>query len=437
VDRLRGEVDRERERYGDQHRIGCPDDRRVSGRFARRFSDRLTSGEVVVTARPSPIGPVWSSAMVSRRIHPRWAALVGCFLVLLALVSPVLPVTAASDVNYSVGKSVSSRDEQDVREAVRFAQDYLKEIFAYDPSHPLVVNIRNSSDPTDPGVVAYSGGDFLVVYTASQGWVDASPFDRLHVIVHEYVHVYQFDFTGHRYDASPAWLIEGMAEYLSYQAVIERGLVPDRAVADYQTWAVAQDGDGLDLKSVESLHAFQSAGGPIYPLSYLAITFLIDHGSTSNLDRYFREIGGGADWRSAFADVFGRDVDSFYEAFARWRSALIAPTKMPKAFVHVKASTAPAAVTIETVATAVAVGDQTTVVAETEPGANCKFRLRSGNRPAVIDRPSVADASGLVFWLVTIPADLPRGPATAMVTCGGDRSTATIEVTPARQTVAG
>ena len=79
---------------------------------------------------------------------------------------------------------------------MRFAQDYLKEIYDYGPADPLVVNIRNSSDPADPGVVAYSGGDFLVVYTGSQGWVEASPFDRLHVIVHEYVQVYQFDFAG-------------------------------------------------------------------------------------------------------------------------------------------------------------------------------------------------------------------------------------------------
>jgi hypothetical protein len=110
---------------------------------------------------------------------------------------------------------------------------------------------------------------------------------------------------------------------------------------------------------------------------------------------------------------------------------LIAPTNMPKAFAPVKASTVPADAAIETVATAAAVGEQTTVVAETEPGAQCKLRLRSGNRPAMVNRGSVADAGGLVFWLVTIPAELPPGPATVTVSCGGERSTATIEIEPA------
>ncbi|HEY7032459.1 MAG TPA: collagenase [Thermomicrobiales bacterium] len=369
--------------------------------------------------------------MVPRRFHPRWAGLVGCFLVLLTSVAQSQPATAAADVDFSVGDTVSSRDEQDVREAVRFAQDYLQELYDYAPADPLVVNIRNSSDPADPGAVAYSGGDFLVVYTGSQGWVEASPFDRLHVIVHEYLHVYQFDFAGRGDDAAPAWLHEGMAEYLSYQAVIERGLVRARAVADYQAWAVAQADEGLDLKTVESLRAFQSAEGPIYPLSYLAIAYLVEDGNTRDLDRFFRTVGEGADWRSAFAAVFGRDVDAFYEAFARWRSELIAPTNMPKAFAPVKASTVPADAAIETVATAAAVGEQTTVVAETEPGAQCKLRLRSGNRPAMVNRGSVADAGGLVFWLVTIPAELPPGPATVTVSCGGERSTATIEIEPA------
>src|SRR5262249_38666878 len=153
-------------------------------------------------------------------------------------------------------------------------------------------------------------------------------------------HVYQYDLSGLGDDASPAWLIEGMAEYLSYQAVIDRGLARARAVADYQAWAVADGGDGLELKRVEALGAFQSAGGPIYPLSYLAIQYLVEDGSVGDLDRYFRAVGAGQDWRSAFEDVFGRDVDTFYAAFDRWRRDLIAPTKMPKAFATVVASPA-------------------------------------------------------------------------------------------------
>jgi hypothetical protein len=34
----------------------------------------------------------------------------------------------------------------------------------------------------------------------------------------------------------------------------------------------------------------------------------------------------------------------------------------------------------------------------------------------------------VVFWLVTIPEELPPGPATVTIACGGPRETVTIEI---------
>ena len=353
---------------------------------------------------------------------------IALLLTLLSIFSPLAAAVAAVDISFSVGDSVSSQDEGDVREAIRFAQDYLKANFASDPSQSLVVNIRNSSHPTNPGVVAFAGGEYLVVYSGSIGWTDSSPFGRLQVVVHEYVHVYQHDLIGLDDETSPAWLIEGTAEYLSFDAVVASGLVRARAVTDYQAWAVADGGHGIDLASVESLRAFQRAEGPVYPLSYLAIQFLVEDGRTADLDRYFREIANGADWRPAFAEVFGRDVDAFYKEFADWLRALIAPRSMPKVFRPIEVSDEPADVTIEEIADAVAVGEQTLVVAETDAATRCRLRLRSGNQPAVVSRWSVADATGLIFWLMTIPDDVPAGPATVTVSCGDTRDTATIDI---------
>ncbi len=360
-----------------------------------------------------------------------WAPLIGGFLLLHTVVAPGADAADTAEVTFSVGDSVSSQDEGDVREAIRFAQDYLKETVGFDPPESLVVNVRNASDPVDPGIIAFAGGEFMVVYTGSQGWLMSSPFDRLHVIVHEYVHVYQYEMIGLGDESSPAWLIEGTAEYLSYDAVIGRELVRDRAVQDYQAWAVAGGGVGLDLASVESLRAFQRAEGPVYPLSYLAIRLLLEDGSADDLDRYFRTIADGAEWRSAFDEVFGQNVETFYEAYGAWLEDLIAPRSMPKVFRPIEVSDEPADVTIEEIAETAAIGEQTLVVAETDAATRCRLRLRSGSQPAVVSRQSVADATGLVFWFVTIPEDLPVGDATVTVSCGGDRDTASIEIAEA------
>ncbi len=351
-------------------------------------------------------------------------------LALLVLASPILEISAAPvpSVTFNVGRTVDLHDEHYVHEGVHLAQGYLKQTFNAEVVDDLVVNVRDTSHPTKPDVVGYSGGDFIVIFTGSSGWLALVPFDRVHVVVHEYIHVYQRDTLGASEGASPAWLIEGLAEFLSYDAVARVGLVTSRAVQDFHAWALANGPSLAQLSSFESLRAYQTAEGPIYNLSYLAVLFLIaDHG-TDPIGRYFAAVAAGADWRSAFASAFKMDVASFYAAFEQWRQAIVAPANPPKPFRAIAESAEPAAVTIESVPDAAAAGDQITLLAQTTPGTRCKFRLQTADRRPALTHRTMADATGLAFWLVTIPDLALPGPALITVGCGAGPSAAVIAI---------
>lgn len=354
-----------------------------------------------------------------------------CFLALtcsvLVVTSPVAGA-AARGVSFSVGESVSLNDEQDVREGVQLARDYLKTTLAAEVTGDLIINVRQASDPTNPGLVGFSGGDFIVIYTGSSGWINASPFNRIHVVVHEYLHVYQHDLTGFGDDLLPAWLIEGTADYLAYDAVAEIGLIAPRAVRDYQAWAVAEGPDLSELAAYESLPAFQDAAGPVYNLSYLAVQFLLADLAPEALGRYFAAINDGFDWQPAFVRTFGRDMQSFYTAFDEWRHELLPPAVIPRAFRSVRASDEGAPVEITALAESVATGQQITLLAQTTPGGSCKLRLRMADKKPALTHRTTADATGLLFWLVTIAKTATLGPATVTVDCGGDPGTAEIEI---------
>lgn len=360
----------------------------------------------------------------------RKAFVTSIVLALLAFTSPILEISAAPvpSVSFNVGRTVDLHDEHYVREGVHLAQTYLKQNLNAEVVDDLVVNVRDTSHPTKPGMVGYSGGDFIVVFTGSSGWLALAPFDRVHVVVHEYIHVYQRDMLGAAEGASPAWLIEGLAEYLSYDAVARAGLVKARAVQDFHAWVLANGPSLPHLSSFESLRAYQTAEGPIYNLSYLAVLFLVaDHG-TDPIGRYFVAVAAGADWRSAFASAFTMDIASFYVAFEQWRQALVAPANIPRPFRDIAESAEPAAVTIESVPEAASAGNQITLLAKTAPGTRCKFRLQTADRRPALTHRTVADATGLVFWLVTIPELALPGPASATVGCGAGQRAAVIAI---------
>lgn len=359
------------------------------------------------------------------------------FLVVLIIVSsigfhPRLAGASSPEIVFSISGDVSSADESYVREGIAAANDYLLSVFGVSLRHNLAVNIRDTAYRMNPGVIAFAAGEFLVVFTGAPGWEYLSPSLRLRVIFHEFIHIFEYDMIGGDKEASPMWIIEGIAEYVSFEIVLQLGILKARDVYDAQTWAVSR---GLDymppLYELENIGDFQNADGPVYSLSYLAIDELAGKDVNGRLRMYFESVASGSTWQAAFLQAFGTEPEEFYERFLRWLvDGMYAPAREPASFRPVSTKEIDAGVAITNAPERAKPGEQIVVIARTEPSAGCRFELREADGDRISEIRTIADATGLVFWLVTIPTSFSDDDATIVVGCGGERDRAGMAIAP-------
>ena len=367
---------------------------------------------------------------IARAGNP-WTRLAIVWCVTFALIPFMLvdSATAAdTDISFSFGIAVSSEDASYVTEGVAMAQDYVAMTLS-EVSEPLVINVRSTDDTTGGGAVAYYGGDYIVVFTGSPGWVALSPFDRVRVVVHEYIHAWQHQSLGDDEDTLPAWFIEGMAEYLSYDAISRLDLVAPQAVRDYHAWSVQSVPDLAGLDELADHAAFYSERGPVYSLAYLAIARLLGDESPDLLVQFVDRIRFGQNLESALNGVFGQDLDSFYRSFATYRNDLISPVRVPESFVGTFPIEVEGTVTIDSAPDTAMAGEQILVRGQSEAGAICQFQLADNQSSVDAAGSTFADASGQFFWLVTVPPTIETGPVGVTAGCGGEQITVEIEIT--------
>ena len=371
-------------------------------------------------------------ASTSVTSHGRWLraqwALIALLLASLALpMSSPAPAAAGSDLTYSIGDQVTAEDEAYVREGIALAEQYVAAELTDISDEELVVNVRSTEDTTGMGSIAFAGGSYIAVFTGTEGWSTVAPFERIHVVVHEYIHAYQYYHSRTRYDYLPAWMIEGMAEYLGFDAVIRRGLVDADDVHAYNAWAVGYLGDIPPLQEMQADESFYPVYGA-YNLGYLAVAHLMEGREPKELDRLLKGMRSGNGWKTVFADVFGITVAEFYESFAAEREALELPAEIPVPFAYIEPARVEGAISINVSSESVAIGNQLTMLGETEAGAMCRLRLRSRETKADVEGATFADASGRMFWLLTVPEEIGAGPATLTASCGGERASLAIEI---------
>lgn len=338
--------------------------------------------------------------------------------------------SAAPRVTFSFSKGVSAADESYVREGIALGQSYLSSFLSGTIEDNLSVRTRNTEHPDNPYILAYAGGNDLIIFTGSPYWQSMSPALRMQVVIHELVHIYQRDTLGYGRDVSPMWLIEGMAEYVAFSALEDAGLIDGDAVIGFQTWAIVHGGYAPPLKEIEEIDAFQASDGPVYNLGHMAVSRLVEDAPSERLTEFLNAVDDGTRWRRAFERAFGRDVDAFYDEFDAWLEAGIdAPANVPSAFREVVGRDRGAAVSILSGPDDnLARGQQAIVIAETARNSNCRFDLRDKDGQRVATLRTVADRTGLVFWVITIPNDAPLGRTEIVANCGGDRDRLRFEV---------
>lgn len=145
-------------------------------------------------------------------------------------------------------------------------------------------------------------------------------FDGSLVLDHEYFHLLQIHLSGFgenldgfRRATGPIWLLEGMAEYAEALYRAQAGPGTYEEVRDDNAFAVASWAGTLEATG-DQIFAEN------YVLGFLAVDLLVQRAGEGALLDYYRSIATGLPWRDAFSEVFGVEVDEFYEEFELHRA---------------------------------------------------------------------------------------------------------------------
>ena len=166
------------------------------------------------------------------------------------------------------------------------------------------------------------------VYTGSASWLGRDDATRAKILAHEAFHVMQYEFAGPRgldggFDdipsAGPQWLVEGAAEYIGYRAIASQGLIGMGEIR--AQWISRTKLTTSALRARETSRGLFAEPEP-YQISPLAVDFLLAARPDALLVSYYEAIGRGETWPTAFATVFGKSIETFYEEFEAYRRGL-------------------------------------------------------------------------------------------------------------------
>jgi hypothetical protein len=182
-------------------------------------------------------------------------------------------------------------------------------------------------------IIGEADTGFLCIDTASPAWqwlMLKNPLGASAAAGHEYVHVLQAELgclqspLGERF----RWLMEGMAEEMSWQALVAAHRAGDpRVMREIRN-------DGAFDRNLEPLQSYEVDGGrdPEYALWHLAVRRLLRDAVSSGaaladrpevaLRRFCARVGERRPWRRAFEQSFGTSVNRFYAQFARERHSI-------------------------------------------------------------------------------------------------------------------
>lgn len=325
---------------------------------------------------------------------------------------------------------VSLEDQELIGEAIRLAEDFFATRLGVSLGDRVTVTALPIACPRDENRIASTIGDSMVIYTQSIGWLASPPAERIRTVVHEYTHTYQYLKTEATDHVAAAWFEEGVAEYLSMLALSELGLI-HRAEIEGLFGEIVSHTDLPPLEELEGLDALQAEPGQVYPLAYFGVAQLLQDRPLSSIGDYYDALQDGKSFPAAFEMAFGLTPQQFYAEFAQFRANELPTMNLFPPELDVSEGTDQASgVTVVHAPAFVIPGSQVLVLADASAGANCTLSLIADGTSIVIgDRDTFADGDGRVFWLLTIPPDLPPGDGDFVLDCGSDRLTLPVLVT--------
>jgi hypothetical protein len=238
---------------------------------------------------------------------------------------------AGTPVTLRVQDGVSADELRAIRVGLRDTGRFMQRALGRSVKRPVDARVARSDgcsafQPVGDAIVGEAKAGFICIDTASPAWRWLMLKDRAAAIQsagHEYVHVLQGELGCLR---SPLrerfrWLVEGMAEEVSWQALVAAHVTTARYVRREIS------GSGAFDPNLEPLRRYETDGGrdPEYALWHLAVKRLLavavrDGTAAASrperaLERFCGRIAVRIPWRIAFARSFGISTDRFYERF--------------------------------------------------------------------------------------------------------------------------
>lgn len=245
--------------------------------------------------------------------------------------SPGLP----HGTRVSIETIASPEDVSDIQAGIAMAAWYLRERVGPDRPRTVTVNITSTPYRGDmrPGMApaesiccwsqATRNGTGLISFNlAAAEWDQRFPYDtrvwHRKSAAHEYGHTWMGDIGCLQY-GRPAWMQEGIVEFMATQAVLEFGLVSEARVNAHLA-SVRSASLQLPLKDLEL--AMPVEANP-YTVAHLAVRRLMTtNAKPPALRRWCELVADGLSWQDAFLSAFGLSVPDFYRQFEEFRMTL-------------------------------------------------------------------------------------------------------------------
>lgn len=159
--------------------------------------------------------------------------------------------------------------------------------------------------------------------TNGRGWTQRA--EQLKMVVHEYVHGWELWY-GHasQYEQPLGnWISEGLAEYVAFNAIIERGKMTKRDVDRFEM-------NGASDHKQETRYPLKELGSsqtPVWPghIGYLAMDWLVSESPNGRASiRVLQdELVRTNSVKQAFKAAFAIEMYDFYDQFEVWRQMML------------------------------------------------------------------------------------------------------------------
>jgi hypothetical protein len=242
---------------------------------------------------------------------------------------------AGTPVKLRIQDGVQPRELRAIRDGLRLTNRFMKRNLGRTVHGAVEARVAHANgchpfESSSEASIGEAGHGFLCVETKNLAWqwlVQKNLVAATAISGHEYVHVLQSEIgclpkdAGKRY----RWVVEGMAEEVSWRALVAAG----RATEARVNRTIRRDG-AFD-RGLEPLAAYEHADGRDreYALWHLAVRYLLREAVAAGaaprdrpevaLRRFCETVANGHDWGVAFGRSFGLSLHRFYSSFRAFR----------------------------------------------------------------------------------------------------------------------